>query len=168
MMPEPGIKILVEGNTRDSMRFTGIGFAVAAAAWMGLIFYLSSLSGVSTGDENFHPIGAAAVYWQGGLRSYAGHIVLYGVLAALIQAILWGWNLGFRVRWSIIAALVSSLFGISDEYHQSFVFGREASGLDLLVDAVAATVSATLLWTLATSRARLAVQALIFRLTPYT
>ena len=150
------------------MKLRDIGFAVAAFAWMGLIFYLSSLSVGSSGDGNFHPIEGVAVYWQGGLRSYAGHILLFGVLTALIQAALWGWDLGFRVRWMITAAFLATLFGVTDEYHQSFVFGREASGSDLLVDAVAAAASAALLWTLATGRTRMAVQAVIFRLTSQT
>ena len=113
---------------------------------MGLIFYFSTL----TGAEASQSLESGAIAWLGELRSYAGHIVLYAVLAALIQASIWGWNLGVHVRWVIIAALLSSLFGITDEYHQSFVIGRSATVMDGLVDSVAATASAALLWFLAT------------------
>ena len=136
------------------MKFVGVGFSVATVVWMGLIFYLSSLPGVMPDDVNAHPIEAVVGYGRGGFRSYVGHIVLYGVLAALIQAVLWGWNLGLRVRWMIIAAITASLFGVTDEYHQSFVVGRDASGLDLLVDTAAATMSAILLWAVAIGRLR--------------
>ena len=124
----------------------GLGFSGASAGWMGLIFYFSSLSGVEVSRQ----LESGAVSWLGELRSYAGHIVLYAVLAALIQAAIWGWDLGLHVRWVFIAALLSSLFGITDEYHQSFVIGRSASVVDGLVDSAAATASAALLWFLAT------------------
>ena len=124
----------------------GLGFSGASAGWMGLIFYFSSLSG----DEVSQPLELGVVAWLGDLRSTAAHVVLYAVLAALIQASIWGWNLGFHVRWVVITALLSSLFGITDEYHQSFVIGRSATVMDGLVDSVAATASAALLWFLAT------------------
>ena len=129
-------------------RTLGFGLAAASAGWMGLIFYLSSLSGAHASQA----LDSGAFFWLGELTSYAAHIVLHAVLAALIQAALWGWNLGFQLRWVIIAAVFSSLFGISDEYHQSFVMGRSATVLDGLVDSMAATASAALLWALVTGK----------------
>ncbi len=114
------------------MKVLGIGSGTAAIAWMGLIFYLSSLSGA----EASQGLESGAVSWLGDLRSYAAHIVLYAVLAALIQVALWG------------AAVLASLFGISDEYHQSFVTGRSATFVDGLVDSIAAFASSTLFWRL--------------------
>ena len=127
------------------VKVLGIGFGTAAIAWMGLIFYLSSLSGT----EASQGLESGAVSWLGDLRSYAAHIVLYAVLAALIQVALWGWSLELQLRWAIVAAVLASLFGISDEYHQSFVTGRSATLVDGLVDSIAAFASSTLLWRLA-------------------
>ena len=127
-------------------RVLGLAFAAASAGWMGFIFYLSSLSGA----EASRSLEAGAFSWLGELQSYAAHIVLYAVLAALILTSFWGWRLGYGLRWTIAAAVFSSLFGISDEYHQSFVTGRSATLADGLVDSVSATVSATLLWALVT------------------
>ena len=126
------------------VKVLGIGFGTAAIAWMGLIFYLSSLSGV----EASQGLESGAVSWLGDLRSYAAHIVLYAVLAALIQVALWGWSLKPQLRWVIVAAVLASLFGISDEYHQSFVTGRSATLVDGLVDSIAAFASSTLFWRL--------------------
>ena len=125
----------------------GLGFSGASAGWMALIFYFSSLTGVEASQQ----LESGAVSWLGDLRATAAHVVLYAVLAALIQASIWGWNLGFHFRWVLITALLSSLFGITDEYHQSLVMGRSASVVDGLVDSVAATASAAFLWFLATS-----------------
>ena len=122
----------------------GIGSGTAAIAWMGLIFFLSSLSG----EEASQRLESGAVSWLGDRRSYAAHIVLYAVLAVLIQAALWGWSLEPRLRWVIVAAVLASLFGISDEYHQSFVTGRSATLVDGLVDSVTAFASGTLFWRL--------------------
>ena len=117
------------------VKVLGIGFGTAAIAWMGLIFYLSSLSGA----EASQGLESGAVSWLGDLRSYA-------VLAALIQVALWGWSLELHLRWVIVAAVLASLFGISDEYHQSFVTGRSATLVDGLVDSIAAFASSTLFW----------------------
>ncbi len=85
---------------------------------MGLIFYLSSLPGES------QKLNSIEIFSLGELRDYAAHLLLYGVLASLIQASLWGWISGYRLQWALIAASVASLYGVSDEYHQSFVIGR--------------------------------------------
>ena len=87
-------------------------------------------------------------YWQAEYGSGIGHVYLYSVLSVLIQVAFWSWGLGFRVQWVIAAAVAASLFGISDEFHQSFVTGRSATVMDGLIDSLAATVSAILLWLL--------------------
>lgn len=96
----------------------------ATIAWMALIFYLSSLSQA----EVSQPLELPVISWLGVLRSYAAHIVLYGVLASLAQASLWAGKPDYRIRWALAAAAFSALYGISDEYHQSLV-GRSGSSL---------------------------------------
>ena len=54
-----------------------LGLSGTVAAWMGLIFYLSSLSQ----DKVSGPAGSTAVSWLGDWQSYAAHIVIYGILA---------------------------------------------------------------------------------------
>ena len=113
-------------------------------AWMGLIFYLSSL----TQDEVSEPLESGAVAWLGDIKSYAGHLMLYAVLTALIAGSMWGWKLGFRIQWAIAAAVIASLYGVSDEYHQSFVAGRSAALVDVFTNAAGAAFSAAGLWLL--------------------
>jgi VanZ family protein len=70
------------------------------------------------------------------------HFSEYAVLAAL-----WVWALlpvlGRRAL--AAAAAISFLYAISDEYHQSFVEGRDSDPLDVLVDSlgIAAAVFAS-------------------------
>ncbi len=117
------------------MNVSGIGWSATAICWMGLIFYLSSLSGQEV-SQPFHlkPI------------PLIGHVVLFSGLAAFLQLAIRGWNFEINLRWVIAVAMVSSLFGISDEYHQSFVTGRHASIADASIDSISSTVTATLMW----------------------
>ena len=113
----------------------------ATIAWMALIFYLSSLSQA----EVSQPLELPVISWLGVLRSYAAHIVLYGVLASLAQASLWAGKPDYRIRWALAAAAFSVLYGISDEYHQSLV-GRSGSIADVIVNVLGATAAVAGLW----------------------
>ena len=116
--------------------------STAVLAWMGLLFYLSSLSQA----EASRPLESPAISWLGVLRSYAAHVVLYGVLASLAQASLWGWKPDYRLRWALAAAAFAAIYGISDEYHQTLVFGRTGSIIDVIVNALGAITAAASLW----------------------
>ena len=88
--------------------------ALPPLALMGLIFYLSAQPSV----------GPDLPAWT----RVVAHFTEYFVLASL-----WIWALGLR---SIpAAAAISFLYAISDEFHQSFVEGRDADPLDVVADA---------------------------------
>lgn len=78
-----------------------------------------------------------------GAPDYVAHAVAYGVLGALLV-----WACAGAV-WSRMAAtlmvpavVLAVLYGASDEFHQSFVAGRDASVVDLIADAVGASAGA--------------------------
>ena len=102
---------------------------------MCLIFYLSSLSGQTVSE----PLPLKPI-------PFIGHIILFSVLAAFILLAIRGWNFKINLRWVIAAAIFSSLFGISDEYHQSFVSGRHASVADALINSISSSVTAISMW----------------------
>ena len=111
----------------------------AMLAWMGLIFYLSSLTQPETPQ----------IPLLGNWQSIVGHLILYGVCAGLMQGSLWSWVSGFRLRWTLVAIVGATAYGISDEFHQSFVAGRHATVEDVLVNTIGATVAAAGLWLIA-------------------
>lgn len=101
----------------------------ATLSYMGLIFYLSSLSHI----DQIPPIpGIDKVL----------HLGAYGALAVLWTESLLrsGKNAGRRMALFVVA--ICSLYGISDEFHQSFVPGREVSALDWTADTLGAILGA--------------------------
>jgi VanZ family protein len=104
-----------------------------ALAWMALIFFLSSQEGVP------QPWGLKTF-----LMPIIAHLVLYGILAILLLLALQ--RDGKLTRAVIVSAVVgAALYGVTDEFHQSFVPGRDASVFDLIVNTIGATV-AVVLW----------------------
>ncbi|MEC8512046.1 MAG: VanZ family protein [Planctomycetota bacterium] len=105
---------------------------VAPVVWASLIFYLSSFQ-PRTGPLNFEALG--------GLVSNLAHPAIFGVLALLIVPVLGRAPGEDGRRWTSmspeaalwIVALVT-LYGFTDELHQSTVEGRDASLLDVLSD----------------------------------
>ena len=76
-----------------------------------------------------------------GAPDYVAHAINYAVLGVLLVWALAGgqWR---AITGSVIAAavLLAVVFGIADEFHQSFIPGREATVKDVIADAVGASV----------------------------
>jgi hypothetical protein len=91
--------------------------------WAGLIFRFSS---------GTVPL-ASVVYWQDFAVKKSGHVILFGVLAVLIYR-------GLRIekikrkQAAIWAVVLSTLYGVTDEYHQMFTSGRTSRVRDVFID----------------------------------
>ncbi|MCM1985297.1 VanZ family protein [Lyngbya confervoides BDU141951] len=75
------------------------------------------------------------------------HFSEYAMLTGLGY---WMGRVSFKLPWrrALIMALAGSiLYAISDEFHQSFVPGRTAQGLDVLIDSFGASTVVLLLYT---------------------
>ena len=88
------------------------------AAWAAVIFALSSIPDLAT------DLGV----WDT-LLSTLAHLTEYAVLAFLLAR-----ALGREP----VAAALASAYGVTDEFHQAFVSGRQASVLDWVVDTIGA------------------------------
>jgi VanZ family protein len=95
-------------------------------AWMGVIFYLSSRSTLPRPEE----ISA-------NLEAIAGHLTAYGVLALLVSYALSDSGIS-AMRRSVCAVVFAVMYGISDEFHQSFVPGRDPALFDIAMDTIGA------------------------------
>lgn len=72
------------------------------------------------------------------------HFVVYGLLGLLLARAMGGYGLS-DVRALRFSGLLGSLFGLTDELHQSTVPGREADVWDFAVDVVGVYLGA-MLW----------------------
>lgn len=98
-------------------------------ALMGVIFLLSAQSDLSTG------LG----FWDLLLRKLA-HMISYGLLT-----LLWWRALAPLTGRALPAAiLISLVYAMSDEYHQSFVEGRVGSPVDVAIDTAGIAMAAAL------------------------
>ena len=91
-----------------------------AVLWAGVLFLSSSTSDV---------IGASLFDWVPAGDKLA-HLVVYGILGALLAH-------GRRRQGEIsrtVLILAGALYGALDEWHQSFVPGRQVSALDWVAD----------------------------------
>jgi VanZ family protein len=114
-------------------------------AWMGLIFFLSAQPDLP------HVPGA----WLDTLLKKLGHAVAYGVLAWLYLRGLRQCG-GKRVSLTLLHVVSAGLavtYAMSDEYHQTFVSGRNGNLFDVVIDGIGAGVAMWLDWRLARRRA---------------
>lgn len=100
-------------------------------AYAGLIFFMSSLTPSEIGPSEI---------WR---FDKLIHTAEYAVLGAVVcRALLLGPRLS--ARWAVLLAIVAAAsYGLSDEWHQSFVPGRDSSGWDALADLTGAILGAT-------------------------
>lgn len=101
-------------------------------AWMTTIFVLSSQSTLPTQDM-----------FAG--QDKLAHILAYSLLGILLSRSLSPMQVETWQRIILITAL-TTLYGISDEFHQSFVPGRDVSALDVLADGVGGFLAAQMLF----------------------
>jgi VanZ family protein len=78
----------------------------------------------------------------GGISDHTGHFIGYAMLgAALLHAFAGASLRGVTVSGAVWSLAVSSLYGISDELHQSFVPGRTPDVHDWIADTWGAAVA---------------------------
>ncbi|HTN53893.1 MAG TPA: VanZ family protein [Anaeromyxobacter sp.] len=109
-----------------------VGAWILVLAYAGLIFWLSSQA---------NPLPFLPRAWLA--RDKVLHALEYAGLGALLFVALRG--RGPRAwRLALLAAVLASLYGASDEWHQSFVPGRDADPLDWAADSAGALAGATI------------------------
>lgn len=108
-------------------------FVVLGLIWMGIIFLASSRSSVPT-----------PVVFEG--QDKFMHALTYAVLALLWARA--GWSEGASFQWKRIfgVTILCALYGITDEVHQMYVPGRDASIEDWIADTVGAFLGAFLFY----------------------
>lgn len=79
----------------------------------------------------------------GRIPDWLTHGIAYGVLSLLLaRALAGGFGAPLATGTAVLAVALATAYGVSDELHQSFVPGRDASAADVLKDLAGAAVGA--------------------------
>lgn len=101
-------------------------------ALMGLIYFLSAQPDLNSGLGLVDEIGRKLV-----------HMAEYGLLW-------WLWSRAFGFRRPVLAAVITLAYAATDEFHQTFVHGRNGSPVDWVIDGAGVALA----WALTTVWAR--------------
>ena len=69
----------------------------------------------------------------------SAHLFEYGVLAILLYRALLNYDVNTN-KALFFAILIAGLYGVSDEFHQSFIPGRGPAVRDVIIDTIGATI----------------------------
>ena len=108
-----------------------VALTIPVIAASGVLFWMSSIPDLSTPDLGFQ--------WQDKIY----HAIAYFVYGVAVQLAVVAWSRAStpnRME-AVIIVLIGSLYGLSDEIHQTFVMGRDGSLADLVADIVGVTAS---------------------------
>ena len=120
--------------TRNLLGSTLVSTRSRASLWLLVVVWMAVIFALSSQSELPSPAGLSPDD-----RSVIGHLGVYGVLAVFLwMALPRGWSASLRIAIAFAGAV---LFGVTDEWHQSFVLGRESTLSDLALDAIGAAVA---------------------------
>lgn len=105
--------------------------------WAIAIFLVSS----------YPTLEASQIYWKDFIVKKTAHMVEYGIFAALLYRALRRYGVK-KENAGIYAILISLLYGVTDEFHQSYTPGREPKVRDVVFDTIGAIASIYSIWNL--------------------
>lgn len=170
--PKATIGEELKGSNRPrlSRRACALLSWAAVTIMLAFIFYMSAKtgndldnhSGIISIVKNLLVAGATALFGREVDVSPVGHFTEYLLLgAALVNALRFTpWTIFERNATAhpagmlgdfpspLVALILSSLYGVSDEFHQIFTPSRSCDPMDWLVDTCAAAIGAAIVWTL--------------------
>jgi len=100
---------------------------LAVLLWMAMIFALSATPSIATPLEPVYDF----------ILKKLAHLTVYAVLTVLLFGAL-RLHIRNKGRALVVAAIVAILYACSDEWHQTFVPGREGTFRDVGIDALGA------------------------------
>ena len=112
------------------MRYQHLRIAslLLTCCWIAAIYYLSSQSYINI--EISFPA-----------KDKLFHMAAYGLLGVFILGIMRPNPTGYSYNQAALATLIATVYGITDEWHQSYVPGRTSDPLDVVADFVGALLA---------------------------
>lgn len=121
----------IETVLKQLCRWPLLYYWLPLIAWMGIIFWFSSQPQPFDLPES----------WQETLVGSGGHILGYAGLGLLWWRALAARRLTSQRRTLALAFLLTVLYAVSDEHHQTSVPGRDGTLVDVFIDAAGAGLS---------------------------
>ena len=114
----------------------------AVLFWCGVIFFFSSLPDYENRPVDFETlVGLARFFFR-----KSCHLGEYAILMVLtLRAVRQTWENFFRWHF-LLSFIFVLLYSISDECHQTFIFGRVGSVRDVLIDSIGAFLGGILIF----------------------
>lgn len=109
--------------------------------WLPVFLWAFMIFGFSA-----NPTGSVSeVHWQDFVVKKLAHVFVYGVLSTLLYRALKKSGVPKKkaITYSIYASII---YGITDEYHQSFTPGREPRARDIIFDTIGAVLSMSVVY----------------------
>jgi len=103
--------------------------------WSLIIFSFSSLTTPST----------STIYWQDFIVKKTAHMIEYGIFALLLYRALRAYEMN-KTKAVILSILFAGIYGLTDEFHQSFTPGRESRIRDVAFDTIGASLAMLAVW----------------------
>ena len=100
--------------------------------WAGFIFWLSSIPNLKSGLEQDFILRKIAHILEYAILTF---LFLRGISAYGRPAVGWG-------KIVISSAIFSLFYALTDEYHQTFIFGREGNLKDAGIDSIGILITA--------------------------
>jgi hypothetical protein len=104
--------------------------------WALIIFILSSTPTKEVSE----------IYWQDFVLKKTFHLIEYGLLFLLLFRALKNTTQEKLPKLAFIAFILAVFYGVSDEYHQTLVSGRQGLARDVIIDGFGAGLTWLGLW----------------------
>jgi VanZ family protein len=114
-----------------------VKFWLPVAAWAVFIFLLSSYP--------TRPV--VEIYWKDFIVKKSAHVVEYAILTILLYRALKESGIE-RKKAGVYSVILAVLYGVSDEFHQSFTPGRDPKARDVFFDTIGSVAGIYLIWRL--------------------
>lgn len=112
-------------------------FWLPVVVWATFIFLLSA-----------HPTNPVSkIHWKDFVVKKTAHVIEYAALTVLLYRALKESGIEKREA-GVYSAILATLYGVSDEIHQSFTPGREPKLRDVFFDTIGAIFAIYIIWSL--------------------
>lgn len=112
-------------------------YILPVIVWGGVIFSFSAFPTTPTSE----------FYWKDFIVKKTAHLVEYGIFSILLYRLFLNSKMP-KLKAFTLAVALSFLYGMSDEYHQSFTPGRGPAIRDVGFDTIGAILGGYFVWKL--------------------